>query len=174
MNKVAITLAGVLAIASGSALAAQSCDANKPETTPTSRFKDNGDGTVTDTKTRLTWRHCVLGMAWNGKSCEGTSATYDYAGAQDAIAEMNAAKEGHRANWRLPTADELATLVESRCFKPAINLNVFPYSPESGFWSSTENEGVVSERAVVIHFINGGRYIANKNQSWRVRPVAGK
>ena len=174
MKILSVALAGVIALTAGQGIAAQKCDTNKPESTPVSRFKDNGDGTITDTKTKLTWRHCVLGMSWNGQTCEGQSAVYDFVNARLAIEELNEAKDSNRSNWRLPTAQELETIVESRCFKPAINLEVFPYSPESGFWTGTEVSGLITQRMAVIHFINGGEYIANKNQSWRIRPVAAK
>ncbi len=175
MNKFAVLLVGsALVLGGGQVGAAQSCDSSKPESTPTNRFKDNGDGTITDTKTKLTWRHCALGMSWNGQTCEGQSVSYDFVNARIAIEELNAARDSNHSDWRLPTSEELASIVESRCFKPAINLDVFPYSPESGFWTATEIEGVVAPRAKVIHFIHGGEYVANKAQSWRIRPVAGK
>ncbi len=175
MKKLTWVLAGsVLALVMGPVGAAQTCDVNKAESTPSSRFKDNGDGTVTDTRTKLTWRHCALGMSWNGQTCEGQSASYDFVNAKIAIEELNAAGDSKHSDWRLPSRQELASIVEARCFKPAINLDVFPYSPESGFWTGTEVDGVIAPRVTVIHFINGGAYIANKTQAWRVRPVVGK
>ncbi len=174
MTKTPLLLAAVLVLFVGQAVAAQKCDTSKPETTPNSRFKDNGDGTVTDTKTKLVWRHCVVGMKWNGSSCEGHSEAYKFKAAKIQLLEMNKARDSKRSDWRLPTREELASLVESRCYKPAINLDVFPYSPESGFWTSDENKGTQATRAWIIHFINGQEYIANINQSWRLRPVAGK
>ncbi len=175
MTKLTWVLAGSLwLLATGPVGAAQICDANKPESTPESRFNDNGDGTITDTITKLTWRHCALGMQWNGQTCEGQSASYTFVDANIAIEELNASGDSRHTDWRLPTRQELASIVEKRCFKPAINLDVFPFSPESGFWTATEVEGVVAPRAAVIHFIHGGEYVANKAQSWRIRPVVGK
>ncbi len=174
MTKAPLALACVLALGVGQAGAAQNCDTKQAESTPSSRFKDNGDGTVTDTKTKLVWRHCVVGMNWNGVSCEGQSQTYKFSAAKIQIEELNKARDGKRSDWRLPTREELSGLVEDRCFKPAINLDVFPYSPESGFWTADEDEGQVSSRAWIVHFTNGKQYVANVNQEWRIRPVAGK
>lgn len=150
---------------------AQTCDDDKVASAPASRFKQGSGETVTDSKTGLTWLRCGLGMRWDGASCTGQTLTYDWHSAQRAIEELNRAKRGGRSDWRLPTAAELQSIVETQCFKPAINLDVFPYTPESGFWTDTEAAGF-NPRAMIIHFIHGGEYVANKNQSWRVRPVA--
>lgn len=155
------------------AVAAQSCDGSKPATAPMSRFKVGGNGTLIDTQSKRVWLRCSLGMSWNGSSCEGSSLTYDWSGAEAAVAELNAKRVGGHSNWRLPTVEELNSIVEKQCYKPAINLDAFPYSPESGFWTATPVEGV-HPRAWIVHFLHGQQYIANKGQSWRVRPVADK
>lgn len=154
---------------------AQKCDTAQPASAPLSRFDAGSDGRImTDGKTGLVWLRCPLGMQWSGSSCEGQSLTYDWGSAKAAVAELNAQRVGGQRNWRLPTVTELQGIVESRCFKPAIDLQAFPFTPESGFWSATEIEGINNVRALIVHFIHGREYIANKQQSWRVRPVADK
>lgn len=152
---------------------AQKCDVSKPATAPLSQFKVNSNGTVTDSKSKRVWLRCSLGMSWNGSSCEGKTLAYDWNAAKDAVGELNAKKVAGRSDWRLPKLSELQSIVEKQCFKPAINLDAFPFTPESGFWSSTELAGT-SSRAMMVLFIHGQAYVANKRQSWRVRPVAGK
>lgn len=153
--------------------AEQKCDSGTPATAPMSRFKDGGNGTLVDTQSKRVWLRCSLGMNWNGSSCEGSSLTYDWSGAEAAMAELNARQAGGRSNWRLPTVEELNSIVEKQCFKPAISLDAFPFSPEAGFWSATAAAGR-NPRAWIVHFLHGEQYIANKEQSWRVRPVADK
>ncbi len=164
-------VAAVLGMALAAPVWAQNCDTNMAETAPASRFKADNKGAVKDTKLGKTWLRCIIGMNWNGSTCEGQSLTYNWNDAQSVIDELNQKKVAGRSNWRMPTADELESIVEKRCFKPAINLDAFPFSPESGFWTSTPSEGV-QPRANVIHFLNGKRYIGHKKQDWRVRLIA--
>jgi len=152
---------------------AQKCDVSKPATAPLSQFKFDDKGTVTDAGNKLVWLRCALGMSWNGSSCEGQTLSYDWNEAQEAVRELNTKKVAGRSDWRLPKLSELQSIVEKQCFKPAINLDAFPFTPESGFWSSTESAGV-NPRAMMVLFLHGQEYVANKNQNWRIRPVADK
>ncbi len=162
-------LLGILALPA----VAQKCDDSKSATAPSKQFKINDNGTVTDSKNKRVWLRCGLGMSWNGSSCEGKTLSYSWAAAVEAVNELNADKVAGRSDWRLPRLPELQSIVEKQCFKPAINLEVFPFTPESGFWSSTESAGV-NPRAMMVLFIHGQEYVANKSQNWRIRPVAGK
>ena len=164
---------GVLAVGAVAPVLAQDCDTRKAATASMSRFKVSSPGTITDNKNKLVWLRCPLGMEWNKNSCAGKVLGYTWNEAVVAADEVNAEKVLGRNDWRLPTIDELNTIVERRCFKPAIDLAVFPYSPESGFWTDSSVEGV-QPRVWLVHFLNGNQYIANKKQTWRVRLVADK
>ena len=119
-------IAGSLMLAT-SAFAA--CDSSKSSQTPDSRYVLNG-GTANDTVTGLTWQRCSVGQSWkDGAGCEGNLSwmTWDQA--------MNAGT----GKWRLPTKDELGTLVAPTCKNPAINETVFPnMNPDNPtYWTST-------------------------------------
>ncbi|TXI33549.1 MAG: DUF1566 domain-containing protein [Niabella sp.] len=113
------------------------------ETTPTSQFKDNTDGTVTDLKTKLIWKKCIEGMTWQAttNSCIDNTSLEDMMTWQEALAkasDLNASGGFAGAvNWRLPNIKELSSVIENACYGPSINLNVFPSSPSGIFWSST-------------------------------------
>jgi hypothetical protein len=62
-------------------------------------FNDNGDGTITDWSTGLMWQ----------KSGSGNSLTHENAKAY--IRELNAKKIAGYEDWRLPTVDELRSLL---------------------------------------------------------------
>jgi hypothetical protein len=40
-----------------------------PQTTPTTDFDDNKDGTVTHKRTGLIWQRCPVGQIWTGTTC---------------------------------------------------------------------------------------------------------
>jgi len=113
MNKYLLTL--LLTLGSPLAQAIAICDDTLPRTSPTSRFLDHGNGTVTDRGTGLTWMRCQLGQTWRDQSCSGEPTRLYW---QQALG-------GHN-DWRLPTIKELASLLESACYKPALNETIFP------------------------------------------------
>ncbi|NCC23468.1 MAG: DUF1566 domain-containing protein, partial [Alphaproteobacteria bacterium] len=65
------------------AFAEQTCDTGRyPLSSPTERFSDNGDGTVTDVVSQLMWMRCSVGQTWSGETCLGETAAYDWQAAQ--------------------------------------------------------------------------------------------
>jgi hypothetical protein len=122
---------------------AQDCRPDSiPASTPTSRFTDNHDGTVTDTATGLTWKRCAEGLTWDGSSCTGDEASFTWQEALQQAGSVNSAGgyAGH-ADWRLPNIKELRSIVERQCLGPAINLSVFPGASASHFWSGSPIAG---------------------------------
>ena len=113
------------------------------ETTPSSQFKDNNDGTVTDLKTKLIWKKCTEGQTWttNTNSCiVNGEVNIQYTWEEALELAKNTNNNGGFAsavNWRLPNIKELSSIVENACYGPAINLTVFPNTPAGIYWSST-------------------------------------
>ena len=79
------------------------------------------EGTVTDTRTRLTWQRApdLTARAW-------TQA-----------APYCAALELSGKGWRLPSVKELLTLVDESRWGPAIDPGAFPGTPSDYFWTSS-------------------------------------
>lgn len=130
-----LTLAVLLA--SSSALAQQVCKYDSiPATAPASRFTDNGDGTVTDQATRLQWKRCAEGQSWNGvdQSCIGTATRHTW---QQALQLADGATDLGYFDWRLPNVKQLASIVEEACYRPSIDLAVFPDTTPYFFWSAS-------------------------------------
>lgn len=83
----------------------------------------NNDGTVTDNVTRLMWQQQDDGQTRDWAAAKGYCQGLSLAGFAD---------------WRLPTAQELATVVDYGKVDPAIDQSIFlGTQPSSGYWSST-------------------------------------
>ncbi|CAM4040630.1 Lcl C-terminal domain-containing protein [Aeromonas bestiarum] len=130
MNRLMLTL--LLTLGSPLALATAICDDTMPRTSPTARFIDRGNGTVTDRSTGLTWMRCQLGQTWRDQSCSGEPTRLYW---QQALltAERIRTEPSHALygfggyrDWRLPTIKELTSVLESACYKPALNETLFP------------------------------------------------
>jgi Protein of unknown function (DUF1566) len=117
-----------LVLASSAARAV--CDASLTATSSASRFVI-ADDTVYNQTTRLTWMRCSYGQtARKGGGCDGEVQPMDW----DRAMALRVPCDGC---WRLPTKDELDSIVESTCKKPAIDEQVFPGTALMAYWSST-------------------------------------
>jgi uncharacterized protein DUF1566 len=116
-----------LVIASSAALAI--CDAS-----PTAKLSSSSivveEEIVHDLKTKLTWLRCSYGQTWRKGRCDGDVKRVDW----DAAMALRVPDD---SAWRLPTKDELDSIVEPDCKKPAINEDVFPDTALMAYWSST-------------------------------------
>ncbi|WP_082081850.1 DUF1566 domain-containing protein [Methylocucumis oryzae] len=109
----------------------QTCNFKMVASTPDSRFSLSADGsTVTDKITRLMWTRCVFGKVWTGNKCEGEATVYTW---QEAL------QSTYGTSWRIPNIKELLSIVESRCYNPAINLKFFPDISDLRFVSSSHH-----------------------------------
>jgi uncharacterized repeat protein (TIGR01451 family) len=140
-----------------------------PLNTPTADFIDNKDGTVTHKKTGLMWQRCSIGQTWNGTICTGSASIMNWYDATTQTSDL-----ADYDNWRLPTINELNTIVEYKDYNPAINLSVFPNTPSSHFWSASVNAGGTSDAWIVnfsgVHDNSSGY----KRINYAVRLVRGE
>jgi hypothetical protein len=148
---------------------AQVCNPNIIANAPDSRYTLNTNGTVLDKKTNLTWMRCTLGQTWSNNTCTGSAQGYSWQGALQ-IADSTAF--AGFSDWRLPNQKELQSLVENRCYDPAINLTAFPATPSSWAWSSSPYAGS-SDGAWVVCFSNGYGSNDGKYYGYFVRLVRG-
>ena len=73
--------------------------------------------------------------------------------------------------WRLPTVEELFCLADRTRSEPAINVDFFPDTPSSWFWSSTPWASSPSDCAWVVAFSGGTSYYYGQNGEHCVRAV---
>jgi len=125
----------------------------KAKETVGERFIDCGDGTIKDTKTKLMWQK------------EGSQERLNYKQAEEFVAELN--KEQY-PDWRIPTREELESILDLTKHNPAINPM---FKCESaGYWSSTPY-AVFSDYAWLVGFNFGGVYDGGRYLGCFVRPV---
>lgn len=115
--------------------AQQVCNSKIASTTPNERYHDNGDGSVTDTKTGLEWARCSVGQTWENDTCKGSAEQLIWSIASLVAATTESAPGKNK--WRLPEIKELSELTELQCARPAINLTVFPNTPAAAYWTWT-------------------------------------
>ncbi len=117
----------------------QTCNHNSiPASTSNNQLVDNGNRTITDTKTGLMWKNCMEGFS--GNDCEIsssiTSFNWQEALGQARIVNTGTGFAGYH-DWRLPNIKELSSIVEVQCHNPAINLHRFPNTENVYVWSGT-------------------------------------
>ena len=167
--RIVLSLALSATFASASAWA-QTCQPNIRETTPASQFVvDAAKGTVLDKKTGLMWKRCAEGQS--GAECSnGSYSTHDWAGAL--MQAESSAYSGYN-DWRLPNSKELESIVEEKCYGPAINAAVFPNAPSGRHWSGSPN-AYGSGGAWYVLFSNGYSYgDGDRGNAGAVRLVRG-
>ncbi|MCK4824129.1 DUF1566 domain-containing protein [bacterium] len=125
------------------------------------RFIDNKDNTVTDTKTGLTWikDHTILG--------DNFTKTMVYEEAIESCKKLDIA--GHK-DWRLPTREELLTIVDLTRHSPAIYPIFVNTKTDDWYWTSTPCVRFPGS-AWLVGFSNGYVVSSVKGSYFYVRPV---
>jgi Protein of unknown function (DUF1566) len=126
-------------------------------------FKDNGNNTVTDNRTGLTWQ----------KKPEKVSS-YRITWA-DALSYCEGLSLGGHTDWRLPDAKEFESLADDTRFNPSINTKYFPDTDYIYTWWSSTTRADSPTYGWYVAF--GGGTVANidtKDFYLNVRCVRGK
>jgi hypothetical protein len=161
------------AVLCSSPWAQQVCETRADATSLSStRFHDNGDGTVTDRESKLMWMQCSGGQQWQAGGCIGTAAAYGFADARRLADQVNRDGGAFFNDWRVPALRELATITDRRCRNPRADHAVFPATPAAPFWSSTPRPGEpAGERVLALSFGPEGIVLARKDERLHVRLV---
>ncbi|MGX9728811.1 MAG: caspase, EACC1-associated type [Candidatus Electronema sp. VV] len=146
------------------------------------QYIDHGDGTITDTVSKLMWKRCSEGLS--GVNCkEGKTEKSEW---DDAVKRFKDVEYAGYSDWRLPTIEELKTLVycsngvkdkdngwcNDGSETPTINQQAFPNTEATRFWSGSPYAGY-SDYAWYVHFGNSDSYYVNRSYSCAVRFVRG-
>ncbi len=138
--------------------------------TPAARFERSepvaDEPVVFDNITQLEWQGCAAGQG--GLDCGAGSASE--LSWQEAADHCEALDWGGFDDWRLPSAKELAGIVDAGRYDPSIDEAAFPGTPGDRFWSSSVRADAPSY-ARYVAFDVGLVYYYDKNYDGRVRCV---
>jgi hypothetical protein len=160
------TLVLFLILALAQTVNAQTCNTAIVADAPNSRYQIT-TSTVLDKQTGLVWMRCAVGQTWNGTGCTGLPT---YMSWQTALQTAESTAFAGKSDWRLPNQKELQSLVESRCYAPAINTAIFAGATTDGFWSSSPY-AYYSSNAWFVNFNYGDGYGSSENNNYAVRLV---
>lgn len=132
---------------------------------PNTDYMDHGDGTVTHIPTGLMWQSCPVGKNWTGSACMGTANAVPWDAAR--LLTSNLARY---SDWRLPTEDELISLVDYTKDSLTINAVAFPNTDSRDFWSSALDVNI-SDNAWSVSFGNGYASSSKRSSHFNVRLV---
>jgi hypothetical protein len=117
---------------------------------PSTDYVDQANGTAAHTPSGLIWKRCAEGQTWSGSTCTGTGSTYTW----DAARALSSTFAGN-SGWRLPSEEELLSLVDYTIISPSINATLFPLNASDYFWSASSS-AIDPANAWVISFGDGG------------------
>jgi len=129
---------------------------------PIPRFIDNGDGTVTDTFTKLMWT----------KDAQQITGEMNWPAA---ITACNNLSFADYEDWRLPNVREMLSIIDYGYYEPALTpghpfINVPPYPGR--YWVSTtmaNNPLEAMHVPIVNGAVNGMNKLSNLRLVWAVR-----
>lgn len=149
------------------------------------KFIDNKNGTVTFKSNGLMWQRCSVGQTWTGETCSGEAKTMTW----DDAMKLSNRFAGYN-DWRLPTREELKTLVfcsdgeydsnsdwictnNLKVTHPTINSLYFPNTQSYSYWSSLtfSSSSALSSKAWFVHFFSGNYRYGDKDDNYSVRLV---
>lgn len=144
-------------------------------------YADNGDGTIRDKRTALTWEKLS-----NDGSIHDKDAVYSWSDAFQKIDDLNTAAFAGATDWRLPNESELETIVNRGNLLPSVSAEFSSACPsgctvltcsctlsaDEVTWSSTTYVKTPSD-AWLVNFYDGTAYTDAKSALHHVRAVRG-
>ena len=92
---------------------------------------------VVDLARNIEWLRCSVGQQWNGETCMGETLLMTHETTMQAIEIAN---EQLGPEWRLPSLDELYSLVCKKCIKgKKFDQSIFPNTDPRAYWTGERN-----------------------------------
>lgn len=114
------------------------------------------DYLVKDLVFDIEWMRCSVGHRWDPEqeTCWGEAIRLNHAEIAQAIKQAN---EQLGEGWRLPTLDELESLVCAACTPPKIDAEHFPNTMAEPYWTGSQNFWS-PKNFWTVSFMTGDRY----------------
>ncbi len=155
---------------------ANQCNEGSRPNLPDDRFLIINDIYAKDRVTGLLWTRCTIGQFFEDGQCQSSSqrqvnSWYNWTDAKRQLARINAASEDIK--WRIPTIDELTTLIERTCQDPATNETIFPDFPAWTFWTNTPFSLNNDYRWIIDFYQGKASTVLEKSATHNLRLVSG-
>jgi hypothetical protein len=138
-------------------------------TTTDNRFNEI-NGEIKDTQTGLIWQICSIGQYLEEISgennCLGVGNEYSWL---EAFQIAKNERQKTQQKWRLPNIKELHSIINIRCYEPAIDNTIFPNTFSSKYWSSSSS--IDSNDAWAVFFGYGTLGVERKDSRLNIRLV---
>ena len=134
-------------------------------------YTDNGNSTVTDAGTGLTWQQSTGDVNGDSQITSDGYPTGDRATWQVALAYCEGLILAGSSDWRLPNIRELNSLVDRTTYGPAIDSHF--QSESNYYWSATTYAHYTNEAWYVYFYDGYGYWQHYKTEPHYVRCVRG-
>lgn len=135
------------------------------------RFSDHLDGTVNDTRTGLMWKSCPEGYSNN--TCT-TGKVLPFGSVPSVVTQLdkaNSAVDKGYSDWRVPTRNELASIVNRACQNPSIVASIFPANESKPYITSSPSVNAPTTQVWSVDFTDGNVGIDFLSRSYYLRLV---
>ncbi|MDD5387580.1 MAG: DUF1566 domain-containing protein [Sulfuricurvum sp.] len=126
------------------------------------RFTDNGDGTISDKQLKVIW-------VKDPSVIDALKSTMTFDVAKSACDKLSYA--GFNSGWRMPTVEELRSIVDYTRNDPAWDINVFGGKHDNWYWTGTPCAWDRTGSAWVVYSGSGDVGSDDRNVHGYVRPV---
>ena len=111
---------------------------------------------VRDVRNNVIWYRCTVGKVWDydTNTCTGETVRLNQ---EELLIAIRQAEQQLGGNWRLPTRNELETLICDACDPPKIREKYFPNIEREAYWTGTKNR-FHSKMYWSVNFMTGNSY----------------
>ena len=93
---------------------------------------------IIDLRNNIEWYRCSVGQTWDPKNtvCNGEPVKFSQSDVQIALTQ---AKDQLGGKWRLPTLDELESIICEDCEPPKVIQKYFSNVSREAYWTGSKN-----------------------------------